>query len=237
MPENEEDKARIYQLRRETAFAELEAIEAETPGASDPESLTARFNDAVETLRETGGYVSDVAHIARVAQRSENVVLRRAAAVNLAEMAREGGPYSGTATNALAVLLEGGKAATHPSSAAPDRDAQVRMLAAVGLGDIGVRAPEGIEAFDCYMALSHAAKNDEAENVRMAAVLSLGRVGKSKLLTWGPEVMESLKAASDDKFPKVEKAIRQEYQDIARQYQELMLRLMQGGGMPPPGIN
>lgn len=236
MPENEEDKARIYQLRRETAFTELEAVEGEAPGESDSESLTGRFNDAVAALRETGGYVSDVAHIARVAHRSENAVLRRAAAVNLTDIAREGGPYSGTATNALAVLLEGGKAATHPGSAAPDRDEQVRMLAAVGLGDIGTHAPEGLEAFDCYMALSHAAKNDEAENVRMAAVLSLGRIGKSKLLTWGPDVMDSLRAASDGKFPKVEKILRQEYQEINRRYQELILRRMMGGGMSPPQV-
>lgn len=236
MPESEEDKDRIYQLRRETAFAELETIEAEEPGQSDSESLAARFNEAVDALRETGGYVSDVAHIARVAHRSENVVLRRAAAVNLADIAREGGPYSGTATNALAVLLEGGKAATHPTGQEPDTDEDVRLAAAAGLGDIGVRAPEGLEAFDCYMALAHAAKNDESENVRIAAIFGLGRIGKSKLLTWGPEVMESLKAAADEKFPKARDLIRQEYREINRQYQELVMRLLEAGGQRPPQI-
>ena len=70
----------------------------------------------------------------------------------------------------------------------------------------------------------------------MAAVLSLGRIGKSKLLTWGQEVMESLHAAGDDKFPEVRKAIHKETKEIFYQRQELLLRLLEAGGPLPPQI-
>src|SRR6185295_3918637 len=170
--------------RREDAWQALAGLET---AAGDDAALAARFNEAATALRETGQHRSDITRIARVLRVAQSPVIRREAADVLGAIAVEGGAYSGTATAALAAALEGGAAAEHPDNSPPDIDAGVRLRAAAWLGNIGKHAPEGTEAFNCFMALAHAAKSDPDAEVRADAVVGLGNIGRVKLAMWGDE--------------------------------------------------
>jgi len=223
------------QDRREAAWQALDELEA---AGGDPKALAARFNEAATALRETGQYKSDITRIARVLHVAQSPIIRREAADVLGAIAVQGGAYSATATTALAVALEGGAAADHPDSSAPDIDSSVRLRAAAWLGQVGRRAPEGPEAFNCFMALAHAAKSDPDAEVRADAVIGLGNIGKAKLATWGEDIVQSLLAARDEKFPAALKLIGSEVREISAQLLELRMRAAAcSGGASPPCIN
>ena len=219
------------QDKREAAWQALDELEA---AGGDPQALAAAFNAAATALRENGQYKSDITRIARVLHVAQSAVIRREAADVLGAIAVQGGAYSATATTALAVALEGGAAADHPDSSPADIDAGVRLRAAAWLGQVGRRAPEGPEAFNCFMALAHATKNDPDAEVRADAVIGLGNIGKSKLATWGEDVVQSLLAARDPKFPTALKLIGSEVREISAQLLELQMRAAAYAKSPQP---
>jgi hypothetical protein len=220
------------QSRRDDALQILQ--ELEQAGSDDGSLLATLFNAAAGVLRETGQYKSDISRMARLAHAAQSAEVRRAAIDTLGAIAVEGGPYSGTATTALAVALEGGAAAEHPHSSRPDTDAGVRLRASVWLGQIGRRAPEGPEAFNCFMALSYAAKNDTDQETKLASVVGLGNIGKAKLATWAEDVIEAMHAARDSKNAPLTRLINREVDEILAALFELQMRNagMAGGASP-----
>ena len=215
-------------IRRDDALRTLK--ELEQAGSDDGSVLAKLFNEAAGVLRETGQYKSDISRFARLAHTAQSTEVRRAAVETLGVIAVEGGPYSETATTALAVALEGGAAAEHPHSSPPDTDAGVRLRASVWLGQVGRRAPEGPEAFNCFMALSYAAKNDADQETRLAAIVGLGNIGKAKLAQWGEETIEALNAARDETNPALNKLIKREVGEITAALFELQMRRAGMGG-------
>jgi hypothetical protein len=214
------------QQRREAALQTLQDLE--TAGSDDGGVLAKLFNEAAGVLRETGQYKSDISRMARLAHAAQSPDVRRAAVDTLGAIAVEGGPYSATATTALAVALEGGAAAEHPNSSRPDIDAGVRLRASVWLGQIGRKAPEGPEVFNCFMALSCAAKEDKDQETKLAAVVGLGNIGRARLATWAEDVIMAMHAARDSGNVPLTKLINREVDEITAALFELRMR---GAGM------